>query len=383
MADSGESSQRDSRVLVLSQRNLHTPLFHALQYELEDLLVRIDDTVVLSPLPQGHVGVGELSRRTVNGVRRRTGLPRSSPPGNRPSMRPMQVTGEHDLFFAVFHDAYQLSYLHRLKGWRERSRRAVCLLMEVWTPGVAPDADYFALLRDFDAVYAFTPAAAPALARLGSPLPSFLPIGVDALRAQPGPRPPERSIDVYTYGRTSPVLHEQLVHQAASDGLTYLYDTMDGGNVLDHAEHRALLANLMKRSRFFLAHRINDSPGRQGRTGSEESLSTRYFEASAGGAVMLGSEPQTPHFRDCFDWTDAVIRLPYESRLVMELLRDLTAEPERLAAARQAGVRAGLTRHDWTYRWERILADAGLPPEPGLLRRRADLEQAAAETVSP
>lgn len=381
MADSGESSQRDSRVLVLSQRNLHMPLFHALQYELEDLLVEIDDTVVLSPLPHRHAGAGELSRRIVNGVRRRTGRPRASPPGNRPSMRPMQVTGEHDLFFAVFHDAYQLSYLHRLKGWRERSRRAVCLLMEVWTPGVALDADYFALLRDFDAVYVFTPAAAPALARLGSPLPTFLPVGVDALRAQPGLRPPARSIDVFTYGRTSPVLHTQLVQQATSDGLTYLYDTTDGGNVLDHVDHRALLANLMKRSRFFLAHRINDSPGRQGRTGGEESLSTRYFEASAGGAVLLGSEPRTPHFRDCFDWPDAVIPLPYESQEVMATLRELTAQPERLAVARQAGIQAGLTRHDWAYRWDRILADAGLPPGPGLQSRRADLEQAAAETV--
>ena len=44
-----------------------------------------------------------------------------------PSMRPTPVSTSHGLFFAVFRLLHQIAHLHRLKGWRERSRRAVCL----------------------------------------------------------------------------------------------------------------------------------------------------------------------------------------------------------------------------------------------------------------
>lgn len=371
------TQQRDSRVLVLSQRNLHRPLFHALQYQFEDLLTSLDDVQLVAPLAHPHPDVSSLGRRVLNGTLRRARWPRHSPPGNRPSMQPMRVTTEHDLFFAVIHDAYQLSYLNRLDGWRERSRRAVCLLMEVWTPGVARDADYYAMLRQFDAVYAFTPAAAPRLVQLGAPPPQFLTAGIDALQSRPGPRAPKRVVDVYAYGRTSPVVHRQLLDLVDDVGLTYLYDTTADASVPDHAAHRALLANVMKRSRFLLAHRINDSPERRERTGGEESLSTRYFEASAGGAVILGSRPRTPAFDECFDWPDAVIDLPYDGTGVAEVLHELAAQPERLALARAAGVQAGLRRHDWAYQWERVLADSGLQPAPGLTRRYEQLAEAA------
>lgn len=66
----------------------------------------------------------------------RAGGARRSPPGNMPSMRPTSVVGEHDLFLAISSDAFELSYLQRLKGWREHCRRAVCFLTEVWSPGV-------------------------------------------------------------------------------------------------------------------------------------------------------------------------------------------------------------------------------------------------------
>ncbi len=188
------------------------------------------------------------------------------------------VAGQHDLFFAIFSDSFELSYLRRLKGWRERCRRAVCFLTEVWTPGVADNADYYDVLREFDAVYLFTPAAGPALTALGAPRPSFLPVGVDAQLFAPVPAPPQRVIDVYAYGRTSPVIHSQLLDLVEQRGLTYVYDTTFQAKVPLHGEHRALLANLLKRSRFSLAHCINDSAQRVTRTGGEESLSSRYFE---------------------------------------------------------------------------------------------------------
>ncbi len=373
----GVSQQPDSRVLVLSQRRLHTAKHLTMIYEFEDAVRDLDDVQTLAPGPAPYADVGALARRAVNGGLARVGGPRRSPPWTMPSMRPTSVVGHHDLFFAVFTDAYELSYLRRLKGWRERCRRAVCFLTEVWSPGVESNADYYDVLREFDAVYLFTPEAGPALASLGAPAPSFLPVGVDAKLFSPVPVLPSRVVDVYAYGRTSPVLHQQLLDLVETAGTTYVYDTTFQAKVPIHGEHRALLANMLKRSRYSLAHRINDSAQRRLRTGGEESLSSRYFEASAGGAVLLGSRPHTADFDACFDWPDAVIDLPYESFELEEVLHDLAGQPDRLARARAHGVRAALLRHDWVYRWERVLEDSGLPVSTGMLQRKAQLQELA------
>lgn len=382
------SASQDSRVLVLSQRRLHTAKHLTMLYEFEDAVCSFDDALVMAPGRVPHADAGSLTRRVLHSGLARVGGPRRSPPWNKPSMRPTSVVGQHDLFFAIFSDAFELSYLRRVKGWRERCRRAVCFLTEVWSPKLQQNADYYDVLREFDAVYLFTPQAGLTLASLGGPQPSFLPVGVDAELFSPVPSAPDRVIDVYTYGRTSPVLHQQLLNLVVeAQGITYLYDTTFQAKVPDHREHRALLANMLKRSKYSLAHRINDSSQRLRRTGGEESLSSRYFEASAAGAVMLGSRPRTPDFEACFDWPDAVIDLPYESLEVEELLHDLAEQPDRLARARANGVEAALRRHDWVYRWEQVLTDAGLELSAGMRERQMRLQELAAqvspETVGP
>ena len=369
-------------MLVLSQRRLQTAKHLTMLYEFEDAVRGFDDVTLLTPGEVAYPYLSRTSRRALNGTLRRVGRPRRSPPWEHPSMVPTEVVGQHDLFFAVFSDASELSYLHRLKGWRERSRRAVCFLTEVWSGGVEAHADYYDVLREFDQVYLFTPQAAPTLEAKGLGTATFLPVGVDAERFAPVPRQPARVIDVYTYGRTSPVIHQQLLDLVESTGLTYVYDTTFQAKVPDHREHRALLANMVKRSRFSVAHRINDSAQRVPRTGGEESLSSRYFEATAGGAVLLGSRPRTPDFDACFDWPDAVIDLPYDSLEVQELLAELAGQPERLAKAGAHGVRAALQRHDWVHRWESIVTGQGLAVTPAMAERKARLDELA-DRVTP
>jgi len=365
---------RDSRVLLLSQRRMHAPLWHATQHELEDVVSRIDDVELLSPSREPDNVLSELSRRTLNPLNRRLRRPRTTPPWPVPVMRTTSVVGEHDLFFAVFHHSHELLHLRRLVGWRERCRFAACLLIEMWTPDLETDGDYLQHLRDFDVVYVANPALVPGLLALGVRAARYLPTATDTLLFGPATPAPARLLDCYNYGRASQVTHAALLHLVESRGLTYLYDSTAGGRIADPT-HRRLIANMLQRTRFFFAYCINDSPERRRRTGGDEAISTRYFEATAGGAVVLGSRPRAEEFAELFDWPDVVLPVPYECADVGDVLDELDRDPDRLSRIRSDNVRNNLLRHDWSHRWSVVLADAGLAPANELQERQELLRE--------
>lgn len=371
---------RDSRLLVFSQRNVLRPPWHTAQYEFEDLLDEWDDTVLLAPPQAGPPWASSLSRHLVNGAAHRLHLPRRSPPWVMPNVGPSSVVTEHDLFFGVFHHAYQLAFLHRVQGWRERCRRAACLIVELWSPEVEDNADYLQVLSKFDRVFVCNPACVPGLVALGLPAAAFMAPAVDALRFAPRPTAPERVVDCYNYGRSAPSIHADLLRAVEDHGLTYVYDVLDEATVGRPADHRALLSNLMKRSKYFFAFRINDSPERRGRTGGDEVISSRYVEGMAGGAVVLGSPTLSSEFEACFDWPDAVVPLAYDSVDVADVLADFASQEERLSQARTANVRNSLLRHDWVHRWRQVLDAVGMSPTATVDERVARLNERAAQT---
>lgn len=354
-----------------------------MQYEFEDVLRSIDDVQLLSPYGQPETAVSPMGRRAVNAARQRLRSARPLPTWATPSMHPTSITTDHELFFAVFHFADQLAHLHRLKGWRERSRHAVCLIIEAYSGDLHKDADYFQLLREFDEVYVCNPSTISGVQALGLRPPTFMPPAVDALRFAPLPRRPLRVLDFYNYGRVAPVPHQALLRLVEEQGLTYLYDSRGNATVPNHVEHRALLANMMQRSKFFFAYRVNDSPERRERTGGDEVLTTRYFEAAAGGTVMLGSRTQSPEFDACFDWPDVVVPMDYAEQDVEGVLRALSAEPERLSAIRTSNVRNSLRRHDWLQRWTDITSSAGLSPTVQMQERHEQVEALASIVELP
>lgn len=374
---------RDSRILVFSQRNVLRPPWHTAQYEFEDLLEQWDDTILLSPPAVGPPWASSLSRHVVTGAAHRLHVPRRSPPWVTPNVQRSSVETDHDLFFAVFHHAHQLAYLHRVKGWRDRCRKAVCVLVELWSPDVEDNADYLRVLEQFDEVWVCNPASVPGLIALGLRPPSFLAPAVDAARFAPGATPPPRVIDCYNYGRSAPATHAALLRLVEDDGLNYVYDVFEEATVARPGEHRALVANLMKRSKFFFAFRVNDSPERSDRTGGDEAVSPRYFEGAAGGAVVLGSTTPSAEFEACFDWPDAVIALPYGSDAVADVLADLTGQPDRLAHARTTNVRQSLRRHDWVHRWIQVAGGISLSTTGRVTERVQRLAELAARTDLP
>ena len=98
--------------------------------------------------------------------------------------------------------------------------------------------------------------------------------------------------------------------------------------------------------------------------------------------MILGTAPQCPEFRQCFDWPDAVIEVSPESGDIAAVIDELDAQPERTERVRRTNAARCLRRHDWVYRWERVLATIGMEPLPQLHDRKARLSEIAAAALA-
>ena len=102
-------------------------------------------------------------------------------------------------------------------------------------------------------------------------------------------------------------------------------------------------------------------------------LGLRFFEGAAGGAIMLGIPPNGAAFQGNFDWPDAVIHTPGDGSQIAALIADLDGQPDRLNRVRRDNVVNSLRRHDWIYRWRRILETFGLPVSYEMIKRERRL----------
>jgi hypothetical protein len=204
----------------------------------------------------------------------------------------------------------------------------------------------------------------------------WVPAGIDALRFFPGVVPPARSIDVYAMGRRSDNSHEALLSEASSHNWTYLFDSIDPVHVRDGLQsHRAQLAELVKRTRYFIANMAKvDAPAHRG---TQEEIGFRSFEGAAGGAVLLGHTPATPSLEQLFDWPDAHVHVAFGSRDIADVIHQLDADPERVNTIRRNNVVNSLRRHDWAYRWQVVLDKLQITPSPRLGERLATLRDLA------
>jgi hypothetical protein len=358
--------------MLFSPRNLAPVISRCFSYEFEDAITAMDSVEMVAPEPAIGAAGFDVVSRGVNKIGRATSLVSVINPG----VRSIDVPRRYELFFAVCQFATDLTWLNALRGWRERSGIAACWLEEIWAKDLGRLRSQLALLREFDHVFTNCRGSVEGLAAaIGRPV-TYLPPGVDCLKFFPGAPASERVIDVYNMGRRHPVTHEALLAMARERGIFYLYDTFKGNiQVQSPTEHRLQLANLIKRSRYFVANKAKVTE--KGETGTQEEVGFRFFEGAAGGAVMIGDPPDVDSFREHFDWPDAVIHLPYGSADVGDLIADLDRQPERLAAIRRDNLVNALRRHDWAYRWEAVLDSVGMEPTPELRIRRGRLEELA------
>lgn len=281
-----------------------------------------------------------------------------------------------DLFFALFADASEIGILPHVREQAQQCARRVAWIVELWSPQLPRHADYLRQLRSFDHVIVSNPMVVEAVEQMTGVACTYLPMAVDTARYAPAsPDAPPRTVDVASWGRRLDGTHEPLVRAMSRGELFYHFDTVRGPwEVSDHREHRLAQAALLQRTKYSIVYRINDEPGRVDRTGGEESLTNRYFEALAAGTVMLGTAPDSPEWEQCFPWPDAVVPIPAPAPQVVDVIRDLDRDPERLARARAASVTTFLQRHDWAHRWRQVLELVGMDEQPQLTARLARLE---------
>ena len=363
-------------MVIASRRLVEQKVWQTSQYEFEDVIAKVDDVAWCSPEPVPAGPTGRLARGMLNRAGRRVGRPR------RAAMAPPREPSEGvdaDLLFATFGDATEIGMLPHIQPQVRRAAARVAWIMELWTPQLPRVTDYLRQLGDFDHVFVANRSVAAAVAEITGVPCSYLPGAANtATYAPAGPDSPARTVDVATYGRRLPGTHAPLLQALTEGRLNYVYDTVRGAwDVTGHAEHRIAQAALLQRSRYSIVYKINDEPSRVDRTGSEESLTNRYFESLAAGTVLLGSAPDSEEWADCFPWPDAIIAIPAPAPDIVSIIAELDRDPARLARARVAAVTAFLRRHDWAHRWQQVLAVVGMDEAPQLTAHLAQLRERA------
>jgi Glycosyl transferases group 1 len=372
-------------VLLLSQRRIADLAAYCLAYEFEDTLAEVTGALKIDATDLPAL---EFSRRAYKLVRlatRSSGLARRLAPYPRNFV---VLSHDFELFFPVFSHTFELYSLATIPNWRQRCRRAACLINEVW-PDMLPEY-LLELLSAFDHVFIGNHHAVGDVARLTGRPCSYLPLAVDVLRFAPASLDQPRPIEVCNIGRRSPVTHQAILDDADRRQSFYYYDTVaaSGADLKQRTfrvdsphEHRRMLAAVLKHSHYYIANRsyVNKPEFTAGR----DVISARFYEGAAAGTVMIGEAPRTNEFKQQFDWPDAVIHMPFDSPDIASFLAELNGDPERLRLVRRNNVREAALRHDWLHRIQVVFDTLGLAPTERMRARAKRLGEIAADISCP
>jgi hypothetical protein len=356
----------DPRTLIFSYRNIFSnAVFRCPHYEFEDVISQVDSVELLAPKFTPSGVWYNLAKRAAYRL----------PFAPNPGIKRIEGKRRYDLFFAICGQPSDLITANAAFDWKKSCRVSVCLIDEFWVKEINRCQHLLHLLSKFDVIALYYSQSVEPVSREIKSRCVFMPPGVDAIRFNPYPNPPERVIDVYSIGRRSEATHQKLLKMAWEDGLSYLYDSIAGGGAIDPGQHRALFANVAKRSRYFIVNPgLIDRPDIRG---GQIEIGNRYFEGAASGTIMVGERPKTETFSQLFDWPRAVIDLPYNSTDIDAVINGLDSDPIQIENIRRNNVVQTLLRHDWAYRWEAILGVIGLAPMPELFARKERLQQLA------
>jgi hypothetical protein len=366
------SSAASPRIAVLTTRAFSRMAFQCGHLEAQDVLAGCGevDLIQLEAEPNFSRRQQWIRRLMYRDVTRRLAYV-------NPGLKPVRLTAKYDALVVMCQTYWDFLNVNAIENWKDHCRTSICWIDELWASSLPLYKYWLPSLRRFDhVVVGMNGTVAPLSDRLEQQC-HYVPGAVDALRFSPFPAPPERTIDTYSVGRRWNGVHAALLRRAEAKRSFYVYDTLQSGEsqTPDHRQHRDLYANTAKRSRFFVV-----APGKVNvpeETRGQVEVGFRYYEGSAAGTIMIGQPPECEPFRTMFDWPDAVVRLEPDGSDLEAVLGSLTAQPERMQEISQRNAEGALLRHDWIYRWKRILDIAGVRPPEGMRAREQQLKELA------
>ncbi len=272
--------------------------------------------------------------------------------------RDVSLPSGYDLLVAPVMSFRDLWVLAGLDLSRVATTR-ICYIDEIWPGDLRRFAVYKDVLEQFDAVYVAIHRTVAELGPMISTPVAWLPSGTDVLQRMP-PDAQQRCTDVISVGRRCAVQHAELVAAAEQRSVTYAFDSLGGLSLTDWYEHRLNLAGQAQRSTFYVTHRAKfDSPEE---TGDADEFGGRFMDAMASGNIPIGDLPRSAHFRAYFPSVDGMVRQDAGQPGVVDTVRGLLGDPDRVTAMSSANLADALDRHDWLHRWAEILAAVGHSP---------------------
>jgi hypothetical protein len=371
--DKGFVRRRRPRICILTTRGFFNNAFRCGFYEGQDVLSEVDDVDLLYLKPKKAYELRERFQRCII-WRDFTGKIVSM----NMAYQPIRLTKEYDLFIVYLPYRSDMIQIPAIQGWKDYCRTSILWIDELWASIVPKLKSYLSLFSEFDHVAIGLKGTVKVVSDAIKRPCHWVPGGIDTIRFSPYPEFPVRAIDIYSIGRMWKGLHQALLKYAANNRLFYVYDTFINASdrqVKECRLHREMIANIAKRSRYFLVApaKIDDTWERK----RQIEVGFRYYEGSAAGAIMLGQILDCESFRTMFDWPDSVIEIKPDGSDVAQVLTSLAAQPERLLEISRRNAIEALLRHDWVYRWKKILDIAGLKPTPELEIRENRLKRMA------
>jgi hypothetical protein len=375
MANSFDSNtdKRPARILVASSRGFNSAAASCGCYEFEDLICDLDDADLFAP-----VNTHDLLRKMYR-LTKYIGRSDRLAAKVTPYPKEFVIDHEYDLLLVIVHYAWDLQLINSIQGWQEKCRNTACLITEIHEKELNNWRILQEPFQNFDLIFACTYLCNVKLSQAIDRPVIYLPGGSDALKFCPYPNPPERCIDVVALGRRSPELHRSLLEHAQTSNFFYYYDTVkkQALEIDNPSEHRIKLISLMQRSRFSINYFAKfDEPAL---TKNSQEIGFRFFEGAAAGTIMLGLPPDNEIFSKYFDWEDVVIEVDPKDQDIIATIAQLDSQPEKLARIRRQNVVNSLLKHDWVYRWQKILAAFNLAPSPAMIDREQRLKRLAQE----
>ena len=337
---------------MFSHRNIVDCIFaRCVLYEFEDVIRKIDSVEMLSPKTTKFYKYGErLASR----------IAYETPFALNPGIPKINIEREYDLFFTICAFPSDLINLTCLQGWYNKCKTSVCWIDEFLLNELMNIHCFKRLISKFDHVVVGCKQGIDKVKKIIQGECLFSPPGIDAILFCPYPNLPSRSIDVVGIGRKSEKIHKELLKKAAENKIFYFYDTGSGNKAINFKQHRLLLSNITKRSKFFL---INYGKFDQPQVvGNEYIIGSRFFEGAASGNIMIGTLPRSNDFNKMFHWEDAVIPAGKDGDDIVGIINELNQQSDRLRIIRGKNVSEMLKYHDWSARWELVLNTAKLEP---------------------